>query len=316
MKKYAFAFAVIIGSLLLVNQSFISQAHTFAACQEKHGSPVKGRVPAYYKSLEDVKEIPKTLSPDKFTDAETKAAYIVAQENPKLLLQLPCYCFCDDGLNHKSLLSCYIDEHAVHCDICRKEAIDGNRLQKEQNLSPEQIREKLALTNGHLGKFLEDPSHNSHAAANANHTAGTHTATALAAPAFALKNQQGKTVRLEDYKGKVVLINFWATWCAPCQSEMPELVKLQKKYAAKGLQILGVTYEPEKLTAVNRVARKFRINYPLLFGSEELSKQYKIEEVLPVTILVDREGKMQSTILGMIDTKDVEGKIAPFFSKK
>jgi cytochrome c biogenesis protein CcmG, thiol:disulfide interchange protein DsbE len=311
MKKYAFVFAVVIGSLLLWNQDSAGAAYTSAACQQQHGSPVKGRVPAYYKSLEDVKEIPKTLSPDKFTDAETKAAYLVAQENPKLLLQLPCYCFCDDGLNHKSLLSCYIDEHAVHCDICRKEAIDGNRLQKEQNLTPEQIREKLALTNGHLGKFLESPGHNSHAAATANHTAGNHSATALAAPAFALKNLRGKTVRLEDYKGKVVLINFWATWCAPCQSEMPELVKLQKKYAAKGLQILGVTYEPEKLTAVNRVARKFKINYPLLFGSEELSKQYKIEEVLPVTILVDREGKMQSQILGMIDTKDVEEKIAP-----
>jgi thiol-disulfide isomerase/thioredoxin len=313
MKKYAFVLAVVITGLLLWNQDSASAAYTSAACQEKHGSPVKGRVPAYYKSLEDVKEIPKTLSPDKFTDAETKAAYLVAQENPKLLLQLPCYCFCDDGLNHKSLLSCYIDEHAVHCDICRKEAIDGNRLQKEQNLTPEQIREKLALTNGHLGKFLESPSHNAHAAATASHTAGNHSATALAAPAFALKNLQGKTVRLEDYKGKVVLINFWATWCAPCQSEMPELVKLQKKYGAKGLQILGVTYEPEKLTAVNRVARKFKINYPLLFGSAELSKQYRIEEVLPVTILVDREGKMQSQILGMIDTKDVEEKIAPLF---
>ncbi|HEY6073049.1 MAG TPA: TlpA disulfide reductase family protein [Anaerolineales bacterium] len=134
-------------------------------------------------------------------------------------------------------------------------------------------------------------------------------------PALRLSDLDGKEHALEAYRGKVVLINFWATWCAPCQSEMPELVKLQRKYAAKGLQILGVTYEPEKPTAVNRVARKFKINYPLLFGSEELSKLYKIEEVLPVSILVDREGKMQSQILGMIDTKDVEEKIAPLFKK-
>jgi thiol-disulfide isomerase/thioredoxin len=305
MKKYAFAFAVAIGGLLLLNQLSVSEAHT-AACQEKHGSPVQGRVPAYYKSLDDVKEIPKTLSPDKFTDPETKAAYVVARENPKLLLQLPCYCFCDDGLDHKSLLSCFIDEHAAHCDICRKEAIDGNRLQKEQNLSPAQIREKLTQNNGHLGKFLEAPSHGAH---------GPAASAPLAAPAFALKNLTGKTVRLESYKGKVVLINFWATWCAPCQSEMPELVKLQKKYGARGLQILGVTYEPEKLTAVNRVARKFRINYPLLFGSEEISRLYRIEEVLPVTIIVDREGNIQNQILGIIDTKDVEAKIAPLFKK-
>jgi cytochrome c biogenesis protein CcmG, thiol:disulfide interchange protein DsbE len=309
MKKYAFAFAVLLGGLWLLNQQPVSEAHT-TACQEKHGSPVQGRVPAHYKNPDEVKEIPKTLSPDKFTDAETKAAYVVAQENPKLLLQLPCYCYCDDGLNHKSLLSCYIDEHAAHCDICRKIAIDGNRLQKEQKMSPAEIRDKLAQTNGHLGKFVEAASHDAHGAMA--HNAGS---TTMAAPTFALKDLKGKTVRLEAYKGKVVLINFWATWCAPCQSEMPELVKLQRKYAAKGLQILGVTYEPEKATAVNRVARKFKINYPLLFGSEELSKQYKIEEVLPVTILVDREGKMQSQILGMIDAKDVEEKIAPLFKK-
>jgi cytochrome c biogenesis protein CcmG/thiol:disulfide interchange protein DsbE len=308
MKKYAFVLAVVIGSLLLWNQQTVSEAHT-AACHGQHGSAGQGRVPAYYKNPDEVKEIPKTLSPDKFADPETKAAYVVAQENPKLLLQLPCYCYCDDGLNHKSLLSCYIDEHAAHCDICRKIAIDGNRLQKEQKMSAADIREKLAQTNGHLAKFVDAPSPDAHAGHNA-------ASAPVAAPAFALKNAQGKTVRLQDYKGKVVLINFWATWCAPCQTEMPELVKLQKKYAAKGLQILGVTYEPEKPAAVNRVARKFRINYPLLFGSEEISRQYKIEEVLPVTIIVDREGKIQSQILGMIDSKDVEEKIAPFFNKK
>ena len=309
MKKYAFVFAFVIGSLLLLNQS------SFGGGQPSVRQG-KGRVPAYYKSLDDVKEIPKTLSPDKFDDLETKAAYKVAQENPKLLLQLPCYCFCDDGLNHKSLLSCYIDEHAAHCDICRKEAIDGNRLQKEQNLSPSQIREKLILTNGHLSQFLDSQNQDLHSAAATPHAAGNHNSTAIVAPAFALKNLKGKTVRLEDYKGKIVLINFWATWCAPCQKEMPELVKLQKRYAAKGLQILGVTYEPEKLATVNRIAQKFKINYPLLFGTEELSKQYQIEEVLPVTIIVDREGKIQSQILGMIDTKDIEQKIAHLFSEK
>src|SRR5689334_7495974 len=237
MKHRAFAFAVIVSSLLLINQS------SFGWRQEK------GRVPAHYKDLKDVKEIPKTLSPDKFEDAETKAAYKVAQENPKLLLQLPCYCFCDDGMNHKSLLSCYEDEHAAHCDICRREAIDANQLQKEKNLTPAEIREKLIQTNGHLpqtdnakpGDLHSAAGHHANADANLN-----------VAPAFALKNLQGKTVRLEDYKGKIVVVNFWATWCVPCQQEMPELVKMQKKYAAKGLQILGVTYESEKPAVVRR----------------------------------------------------------------
>jgi peroxiredoxin len=307
MKKYAFAFAVLLGSLLVANQSAFSWGHS--TCHEKPGVSQQGRVPAYYKDLKDVKEMPKTLSPDKFEDAETKAAYTVAQENPKLLLQLPCYCFCDDGLNHKSLLNCYEDEHAAHCDICRKEAIDANRLQKEKSLTPAQIREKLVQTNGHLAQLTDSRSNDLHAAA------GHHPDTsANAAPAFVLKNLQGKTVRLEDFKGKIVVINFWASWCVPCQKEMPELVKLQKQYAAKGLQILGVTYETEKPAVVRRIAQKYKLNYPLLFGSEELSKQYHVEEALPTTVIVDRDGKIQGQILGMIDIKDVEEKIAPLLS--
>lgn len=296
MKKYAFAFAVLMIGLLLANQS------SFAWRQEK------GRVPAYYKDLKDVKEIPKTLSPDKFEDAETKAAYQVAQENPKLLLQLPCYCFCDDGMNHKSLLSCYETEHAAHCDICRKEAIDANRLQKEKNWTPAEIREKLVQNNGHLSQLVDSASPSLHT------EAGHHNTSVNAAPAFKLKSLQGKTLSLDNYKGKIVVINFWASWCVPCQKEMPELVKLQKKYAAQGLQILGVTYEAEKPAVVRRIAQKYKINYPLLFGSEELAKQYHVEEALPTTVIVDREGKIQSQILGMIDTKDVEEKIAPLLA--
>ncbi|MBI3653092.1 MAG: TlpA family protein disulfide reductase [Acidobacteria bacterium] len=143
-------------------------------------------------------------------------------------------------------------------------------------------------------------------------TTDKQTVAVTAAPAFALKDAKGKTVRLADFKGKVVLINFWATWCAPCQKEMPELVKLQKKYAAQGLQILGVTYEAEKPAVLNRLAQKFKINYPFLLGTEELAQQYHVEDALPTTIIVDRNGNIQTLILGMIDSKDVEEKLARF----
>jgi cytochrome c biogenesis protein CcmG, thiol:disulfide interchange protein DsbE len=139
-------------------------------------------------------------------------------------------------------------------------------------------------------------------------------AVAQLAPPFALKDLRGKTARLAGYKGKIVLLNFWATWCAPCQAEMPELVKLQKKYAARGLQIVGVTYEPEKPVVVNRIARKFKINYPLLFGTEALSKEYGIEEVLPVTLILDREGKILNRINGIIHPEEVEEKIVPLLA--
>jgi len=130
-------------------------------------------------------------------------------------------------------------------------------------------------------------------------------------PAFTLKDLRGQKVRLSDYKGKVVLVNFWATWCGPCLAEMPELVKLQKAYRGRGLQIIGVTFEEESKTLVNRLARKFKINYPLLYGSTDLSKQYGIEDVLPVTLVVDREGKLRDRILGILDMEEFNEKIKP-----
>ena len=218
MKKLASVF--VIGILLLLNQAVGIDAHTTVS-QEKNSVGEK-RVPAHYKDLNDVKELPKTLPPEKFKDLETKAAYKIAQENPTLLLQLPCYCYCDDGINHKSLLSCYIDEHAAHCDICMKEAIDADRLQKEEKLSAAQIRERLIRGNGNLALAESSAAHGNHLAGHE----GKESASLNAAPAFALKDLRGKTVKLEAYKGKIVLINFWATWCAPCQKEMPELVTM------------------------------------------------------------------------------------------
>src|SRR5688572_19323158 len=84
------------------------------------------------------------------------------------------------------------------------------------------------------------------------------------APQFTLKDLNGRTVRLSDYKGKVVLINFWATWCPPCRAEMPDLVRLQREHGKEGLQIIGVTYPPEKKERVRRFARSLKVNYPII----------------------------------------------------
>lgn len=102
------------------------------------------KAPPYYENVEDVKDIPKTLSPGAFDDPTTKQAYQVAQDNPKLLLQLPCYCPCDRAdIGHKSLLDCFVDTHAAGCGICKSEAIRAARLQKE-GVSIQDIRLKLA----------------------------------------------------------------------------------------------------------------------------------------------------------------------------
>lgn len=131
------------------------------------------------------------------------------------------------------------------------------------------------------------------------------------ASGLALKSLGKQTVRLDDYKGKVILLNFWATWCAPCRAEMPELVKWQKQYQSKGLQVIGVTYPPYQLRGVRQLAKKLKVNYPIVLDSKKLAQSYTVGEVLPVTILIDRQGKVVDRILGFIDQEEFEQKVKP-----
>lgn len=97
-------------------------------------------VPAYYENPPG--GLPLTLAPEKFP-GKTRAAYQAAKDIPQTLAQLPCYCHCDRGLGHKSLHSCFEDEHASHCDVCINEALMAYRLQKEKHLSAKEIRERV-----------------------------------------------------------------------------------------------------------------------------------------------------------------------------
>lgn len=134
---------------------------------------------------------------------------------------------------------------------------------------------------------------------------------AASAPAFALKDIRGRTARLSDYKGKVLLINFWATWCPPCRAEMPELVKLQKQYQSGGLQIIGITLPPYQRSSVRAMSRHLRVNYPLLFGRPSVSAAYDVGEVMPTTIVVDRKGRIRDRILGILEPEEFDQKVKP-----
>src|SRR6187397_2072906 len=103
------------------------------------------------------------------------------------------------------------------------------------------------------------------------------------APQFELRNVNGRIVRLSDYRGKVVLINFWATWCPPCRAEMPDLIKLQREYGKEGLQIIGVSYPPQKKSRVTVFAKSLKVNYPIVLGTRELKARYSSDESLPLT---------------------------------
>ena len=136
------------------------------------------------------------------------------------------------------------------------------------------------------------------------------------APQFVLKDLNGRTVRLSDYKGKVVLINFWATWCPPCRAEMPDLVRLQREHGKEGLQIIGVTYPPEKKERVRRFARNLKVNYPIILGTRELKARFSSDETLPLTVVINRDGKVSDIISGILLRQEIDEKIKPLLTKE
>ena len=136
------------------------------------------------------------------------------------------------------------------------------------------------------------------------------------APQFTLKDLNGRTVRLSDYQGKVVLINFWATWCPPCRAEMPDLVRLQREYGKEGLQIIGVTYPPEKKERVRRFARSLKVNYPIILGTSQFKDRFSSDETLPLTIVINRDGKVSDIISGILLHQEFEEKIKPLLVKE
>jgi len=135
------------------------------------------------------------------------------------------------------------------------------------------------------------------------------------APQFALKDIDGSTVRLRAYRGKVVLINFWATWCPPCRAEMPDLVRLQREYATQGLQIIGITYPPQTKTEVRRFARSLKVNYPIILGTRQIRARFSSEEILPLTVVIDRDGKVNDIISGILLPEEFDEKIKPLLMK-
>ena len=126
-----------------------------------------------------------------------------------------------------------------------------------------------------------------------------------------LKDIEGHDVRLSDYRGKVVLVNFWATWCPPCRKEIPDLIKLQRDYKSRGLQVIGVTYPPEDLAEVRKFVREAKVNYPIAVGTKETKSLFSSSEALPLTIVIGKDGRVRDIIEGILLPEEFEGKIKP-----
>lgn len=128
------------------------------------------------------------------------------------------------------------------------------------------------------------------------------------APAFARTSLDNQRVDLSALRGRVVLLNFWATWCAPCQVEMPRFVEWQKKHQADGLSIVGVSMDDDPET-VKALLRKKPVNYPVLMGDEKLGLAYGGVLGLPVTYLIDRQGVIRARYQGQTDLNAIEADI-------
>jgi peroxiredoxin len=120
------------------------------------------------------------------------------------------------------------------------------------------------------------------------------------APDFTLRAIDGSSLRLSDYRSKVILLDFWATWCAPCQEEIPRFVEWQNEYRDRGLQVIGVSMD-DSPEPVQKFSREFRMNYPVAIGTQGIASQYGGILGLPVNFVIGRDGKIKTKHLGMYD---------------
>ena len=129
------------------------------------------------------------------------------------------------------------------------------------------------------------------------------------AAAFTLKDANGQSVSLADYKGKVVLLNFWATWCGPCKIEIPWFVEFEQKYKDRGFAVLGVSMDEEGWEIVKPYIDKNKVNYRVLIGNDSVASSYGGVDSLPTTYLIDSTGKIASTHIGLVSKSDYENEI-------
>ncbi len=126
------------------------------------------------------------------------------------------------------------------------------------------------------------------------------------APDFKLKTLDGKTVTLADYEGKVVFLNFWATWCPPCRQEIPDFIEAYDNLKNEGLVILGVAVS-DKENNVKNYVEKNKMNYPIAMGDMKIVQDYEPGNAIPTTIVIGRDGKIYHKQVGIMDLAQVEG---------
>jgi thiol-disulfide isomerase/thioredoxin len=121
---------------------------------------------------------------------------------------------------------------------------------------------------------------------------------ATLAPSFSRPDLEGNTVNSADFSGKVVLVDFWATWCPPCRRSIPHLVDLHQKYSDQGFAVVGVSLDTKGPEEVAKFAQNFRIPYTIVMGDRQMAEEWKLGRGIPTAFLVDRKGNVVNTIVG------------------
>ncbi|MGH9659690.1 MAG: TlpA disulfide reductase family protein [Bryobacteraceae bacterium] len=134
------------------------------------------------------------------------------------------------------------------------------------------------------------------------------------APDFTLKDVHGADLQLSDFRGRVVLLNFWATWCKPCEAEIPVLVEFHKKFRGRGFAVIGVSMDEDGWQTVTPFLERHGVNYPIAIGDEQVAQRYGVEK-MPITLLIDRAGRIAARHEGVVSRSTHEDQILKLLGK-
>lgn len=134
------------------------------------------------------------------------------------------------------------------------------------------------------------------------------------APEWQFKTLDGKTIRSSDFKGKVVILDFWATWCPPCREEIPGFIALQQEYQKKGLVVIGASEDQDGPDIVKKFMKEIGINYTVVMADDKTVKTFGEIEALPTTFIIDRNGQIVNQHVGAADKEEFEKEIKPLLN--